>query len=106
MGSSAVAVREESRRSAQFDRYPTRGFSGLNEGAADRCDEVAGNAPLLSANSPAQEMQTTTQIVPDEVDLHAVWFALSQQQRLQFGGHFSEMLLRAVRQQNKLTSTE
>jgi hypothetical protein len=30
-----------------------------------------------------------------------LWFALSHPQRVQFGGHFSEMLLRFVRHQNE-----
>jgi hypothetical protein len=32
-----------------------------------------------------------------------LWFALSLQQRTQFGGHFSEMLLRVVRHQSDST---
>jgi hypothetical protein len=35
-----------------------------------------------------------------------LWFALSHQQRVQFGGHFSEMLLRAVQHHTSSTCLE
>ncbi len=103
MGSSAISVREEGGHSARFDRHPDRGASGIDEGAAARCDEAAGIGQVLSAASFAQETQATRQIGPDEVGLHELWFALSCQQRTQFGGHFSEMLLRVVRRRTGST---
>ena len=106
MGSSAIAVREESRHSAELDRHPDGCVSCLDEIATDRCDELAGNGQVLSATPPAQATQATTQIDQEEVGLHQLWFALSHEQRAQFGGHFSELLLRAVRQENDFTSIE
>ena len=100
MGSSAIAIREESRHSADLDRHPDGCVSCLDEIATDRCDELAGNGQVLSATSNAQETQATPENVQDDVGLHELWFALSHEQRVQFGGHFSEMLLRAARRQN------
>ena len=106
MGSSAIAVRKESRHSAQLDRHPARGAACLGQDAADRRDAFVRDGQVLSATSPTQGPQATTQIEQEEVSLHQLWFALSREQRTQFGGHFSELLLRAVRQQNDLASTE
>jgi hypothetical protein len=104
MGSSAVAIREESRRSAQLDRYSDRYASDLHQGAAGRRVEAAGIGQVLPAASPARTQETrATPSVAREVALHDLWFALPQQQRVQFGGCFSEMLLRAVRRQNDAT---
>ncbi len=101
MGSSAIGIGEESRHSAHLDRHPERCASRVDESDADRCDEVAGNGQVLSATSLTQETQATPQILPAEVGRHELWFALPHEQRVQFGGHFSEMLLRAVRHQNE-----
>ena len=106
MGSSAIVVGEEGRHSTQFDRHPARGVSCLDQDPADRRDAIVGNGKVLSATSPAQAMQATSQIGQEEVGLHQLWFALPHERRTQFGGHFSELLLRAVRQQTDLTSTE
>lgn len=103
MGSSAIAVREESLASAQLDRHPARGVACTDEGTTDRCDEVTGHGQILSATSPVQTTQATTRIVQGEVGLDQQWFALSHQRRTEFGGHFSEMLLRVVRHQNDAT---
>jgi len=104
MGSSAVAIREESCRSAQFDRHPDPYASGLRQGAAGRRDEAAGIGQVLPAASCAvAEGTQATPSVAQEVALHDLWFALPRQQRVQFGGCFSEMLLRALRRQNDAT---
>jgi hypothetical protein len=106
MGSRPIAVREESRHSTQLDGHPARGVSCLDQDPADRRDEVAGNGPVLSATSQAKTTPATTRIGQEEVGLHQLWFALPHERRTQFGGHFSELLLRAVRQQHEITSTE
>ena len=105
MGSSAIAIRKESRPSAQLDRHPARGIACVDEGTTDRRDEAAGHGQVLPATSPSQAMPATSDgNQEEEVALHQLWFALPPQQRTQFGGHFSELLLRAVRHQNDLTS--
>ncbi|MBC8877027.1 MAG: hypothetical protein H8E44_46965 [Planctomycetes bacterium] len=106
MGSGAIVVGEEGRHSTQFDRHPARGVSCLDQDPADRRHAVVGNGQVLSATSLAQATQATTQIGQEEVELQQLWFALSGEQRTQFGGHFSELLLRAVRQQNEIIPTE
>lgn len=106
MGSRPIAVRQESHHSSPFDGYPTRGVSCPDQDSADRCGKVVGNGQVLSATPPAQATQTPTRIGQEEVGLHQLWFALPHERRTQFGGHFSELLLRAVRQQNDPTSTE
>lgn len=106
MGSRPIAVREEGRHSTQVDGHPTRGVSCLDQDSADRRSEVVGIGQFLSTASPAQATEATTQISQEEVGRHQLWFALSRERRTQFGGHFSELLLRAVRQQNKLPSIE
>lgn len=103
MGSSAMAIGEESRPSAHRDRHSARGVACVDEATTDRCNKVAGNGQILPATSPIQE--TTRSHREEEVALHQLWFALPPQQRTQFGGHFSELLLRAVQQQNDLAST-
>jgi hypothetical protein len=105
MGSRTIAVWEEGRHSTQFDRHPTRGVARLNQVSPDRCDEVVGTGQVLSATS-GQATQAKTQIDEEEVGVHQFWFALPHEQRTRFGGHFSELLLRAVRQQSDLTSTD
>ena len=106
MGSSAICVRRESRHSAHLDRHSAQSDSRVDAGTADRCDEITGNSEVLSATCPVQTTQATTRIVQGEIGLDQQWFALSHQRRKEFGSYFSELLLRAVRQQNNLTSTE
>ena len=104
MGSSAMAIREESCHSAQLNRHPDRHASDLHQGAASRRDEAVGIGQVLPAASRARTQETqATPPVAQEVALHDLWFALPHQQRVQFGGCFSEMLLRAVRRQNDAT---
>jgi len=104
MGSSAIPVREESRHSTHLDGHPDGGVSCPHEITADRCDEVAGDGQVLSATSSTQEARATPRNAQEEeVGLQQLWFALSHQQRTRFGGHFSEMLLRVVRQQTDRT---
>ena len=103
MGGSAIALREEDSHSACLDRHPKGRGSCLEDIATDRCVEINGDGKVLSATPGTEETQATPQIVQGEIGLHELWFALSHQQRVQFGGHFSEMLLRAVRQQNDST---
>jgi hypothetical protein len=48
------------------------------------------------ATGKAKETEAAAQVRQSEVVLHDLWFALSRQEQLQFGGQFSRMLLRAV----------
>lgn len=105
MGSRTIAVREEYRHSTHFDRHPTRGVACVNSVSPDRRDEVVGTGQVLSAAS-TQATQVETQVRPEEIGPHQVWFALPREQRSRFGGHFSELLLRAVQRQNNLISVE
>lgn len=104
MGTSAISVRKESRRSTQLNRHPSRGVSCLDQDPAGRRDAVAGDGQVLSTTSPAQATQATTESGKEEVELQQLWFGLSPQRRAEFGGHFSELLLRAVRQRNDITA--
>lgn len=97
MGSSPIALREERRHTSGMDRHSEGSCSGPEEITAVGCAPVAGADDVLSATPLAEEAQTATQVIAPGVGLHELWFALSRQQRAQFGGHFSEMLLRAVR---------
>jgi hypothetical protein len=51
--------------------------------------------------SPVEYMrvgQTRPQAKEGEVALDQLWFALSPQEQVQFGGHFARMLLKAAEQ--------
>jgi len=78
MGSSAVALRAESRPSAQLDRHPARGVACVDKGTTDRCDEVAGDGQVLPATSWTQATPTKTHKDREEVAVHQLWFALPQ----------------------------
>lgn len=105
MGSRTIADREECRHSAHVDRHPTRGVACVHSISPDRRDEVVGTGQVLSAAS-GQATQVETQVRPEEIEPHQVWFALPSEQRSRFGGHFSELLLRAVQHRNDLISVE
>lgn len=106
MGRSAIVLREKDGHSSGVDRRPEICNSCLDGRPADRSAEIAGDGGVLSTTSLAEEKQATTQILEEDVDLRELWFALSHQQRVQFGGHFSEMLLRAVQHHTSSTCLE
>ena len=99
MGISAITLWEESSDSARVDRHPQGCCVHDQQVTAGRRDSAGGNGEVLSATLLAEKTQATPEIIQDEVGRHRLWFALSEQQRAQFGSHFSEMLLRAVLRQ-------
>ena len=96
MGSGAITVREEGSDTALEDRYSEESVASLEVIAASRCAKTAGDVTILPATGLADESQTTAQSNQREVALHEYWFALSRQEQVQFGGHFSRILLRAA----------
>ncbi len=99
-----MAVGEAGGRAARLDRHASGSVSDPELRAAARRSASTGDGEVLSATRREQEA-SATRLVEGEVALHELWFALPPQQRLRFGEHFSEMLLRAVHRQNDSTSS-
>lgn len=96
MGISTIALREENGHTSLVDRHSQGCDAHFDHFTASRCAATGGNGEVLSTAPVAEEAQATTEIIQEEVGLHQLWFALSREKRIQFGSHFSEMLLRAV----------
>ena len=96
----ATTVRDENRVTTCVDRHPEEGLPVPQDVSTDRCDQAAGDVASVSAvelsSGKANETEAAAQGGQSEVALHDLWFALSRQEQLQFGGQFSRMLLRAV----------
>mgnify|MGYP001825860886 CR=1 FL=1 len=103
MGSSGIALKDEDRHSVGVDRYLEGRVSGLDGIATSRRTAAIEDGDVLSTTSDTEAAQAKTRILQEEVASQGLWFALSYQQRTQFGGHFSEMLLRAVQRQTEST---
>jgi hypothetical protein len=103
MGSSAIAHGDEGRCSACVDRHPEGRVSRPADGTTHRREQVAGDVEILPATFAAPEAPPARAEIPPTVTPNDVWLALPHQQRMQFGGCFSEMLLRAVRRQSDAT---
>lgn len=103
MGSSGIALKEEDRHSVGVDRYLKGRVSGLDEIATSGRTATIEDGDILSTTSSTEEAQAKTQIFQEDVASQGLWLALSHQQRTQFGGHFSEMLLRAVQRHTEST---
>jgi hypothetical protein len=100
MGSHRFAHGKASGHPAGLDRHSEAQASRTDPIAATRCEATSGDGNVLSSASGAEAMPKAKEGLRNEVVLQEVWFALSQQQRHQFGGCFSQMILRAMKHQN------
>lgn len=98
MDCGAIAVGNKGGGAGVLDRYTARGHSGETEIAAGRSFPFASDGQALSRAEYARSGQTTPQAEEDEIGIDQLWFALSRNQQVQFGGHFARMLLKAVQQ--------
>ena len=100
MGCGATTVGHKNRDSAGVDRHPKESLPFSQDVSADRCGQTAGDVTSVPAvelaTGKAKQTEAAAQVGQSEVVLHDLWFALSRQEQLQFGGQFSRMLLRAV----------
>ena len=100
MGCGATTVGQEICDTAGVDRHSEEGLSLPHDDSADRCGQTAGDVTSVPAvelaNDKAKKTEAAPQVGQAEIVLHDLWFALSRQDQLQFGGQFSRMLLRAV----------
>lgn len=105
----ATAVRHENRDSAFVDRCSQGRRPDSNVGSADRGAEAGRDVAFPAADerqdNQVDEAQIATQVNSCQVAIPDLWSALSRQEQIQFGGHFSRMLLRAVQFQI-LSATE
>jgi hypothetical protein len=98
MDCDAIAVGNKGGGTGLLDRCAARGHSGETEIAAGRSFSFASDGQALSRAEYAHSGRTSPQAEKDEVGLGQLWFALSHNQQVQFGGHFARMLLKAVQQ--------
>ena len=98
MDCGAIAVGDKGGGAGLLDRRAARGDSGESEITAGRSFPFASDGQALPRVEYARSDQTTPQTEEDEIGLDQVWFALSRNQQVQFGGHFARMLLKAVQQ--------
>ncbi len=107
MGRGATAVRHEDRDTPLVDRCSRGCLPDSHAFSADRRAETGRDVAFPAADEPTDnqvdETEAAAHVKSGRVALPDLWSALSRQEQIQFGGHFSRMLLRAVHFQ--ITST-
>ena len=103
MDCGAIAVGNKGGGAGLLDRFTAKGHSGETEIATGRSFPFASDGQALSPVEYARSGQAGPQAEEDEagedeIGLDQLWFALSRNQQVQFGGHFARMLLKAVQQ--------
>lgn len=98
MDCGAIAVGNEGGGAGLLDRFTTRGDSAETEIATGRPFPFASDGQAVSRAEYAHSGQAMPQAEEDEIGLGQLWFTLSRNQQVQFGGHFARMLLKAVQQ--------
>jgi hypothetical protein len=109
MGRAQAAYRPSLDHSCSLDRFAIHSF--LDDGRASRalCTDAAGTGEVLPASAPTVPPSNDKQNSEDsdsEVVLGGIWYCLSRDDQIQFGGCFSRMILKMLNRHDGLSGED